>query len=63
MVNNHIEDGTVTIRLSPECDMKEELQEYMKHIEFKDSQGNAVNMKCLNYVTINYIRLLEINWC
>lgn len=63
VVNNHIKDGTVTIRLSPECDMKEELQEYMKHIEFKDSQGNAVNMKCLNYVTINYIRLLEINWC
>ena len=62
VVNNHIKDGTVTIRLSPECDMKEELQEYMKHIEFKDSQGNAVNMKCLNYVTINYIRLLEINW-
>ena len=63
VVNNHIKDGTVTIRLSPECDMKEELQEYMKHIDFKDSQGNAVNMKCLNYVTINYIRLLEINWC
>lgn len=63
VVNNHINEGTVTIRLGDQCDMKEELQEYMKHIDFKDSQGNAVNMKCLNYVTINYIRLLEINWC
>ena len=63
VVNNHIKEGTITIRLGEQCDMEEQLQEYMKHIKFKDSQGNTVNMKCLNYVTINYIRLLEINWC
>lgn len=62
VVNNHIEDGTVTIRLGDQCDMKEELQEYMKHIGFKDSEGRIINIKCVNYITINYIRLLEINW-
>lgn len=62
VINNHLEDGTVTIRLSPECDMTEQLQEYMKHIEFKSSDGKTLNIKCLNYVTIEYIRLLEINW-
>lgn len=62
VVNNHIKEGTITIRLSPECDMKEELQEYIKHMKFKDNQGNVINMKYLNYININYIRLLEINW-
>lgn len=63
VVSNHLEDGTITIRFSPECDMKEELQEYMKHIEFKDTDGKTLNIKCLNYINIEYIRLLEINWC
>lgn len=62
VVSNHIKEGTITIRFSPECDMKEELQEYIKHMEFKDNQGNVINMKCLNYINIDYIRLLEINW-
>lgn len=62
VVNNHIKEGTITIRFSPECDMKEELQEYIKHMEFKDSDGKTINIKCLNYVTVEYIRLLEINW-
>ena len=62
IVNNHIKEGTITIRFSPECDMKEELQEYIKHMEFKDNQGNVINMKYLNYINIGYIRLLEINW-
>ena len=42
--------------------MKEQLQEYMKHIEFKDTDGKTLNIKCLNYVTIEHIRLLVINW-
>lgn len=62
VVNNHIKEGTITIRLSPECDMKEELQGYIKHMKFKDNQGNVINMKYLNYINIDYIRLLEINW-
>lgn len=62
VVSNHLEEGTITIRFSPECDMKEELQEYMKHIEFKDTDGKTLNIKCLNYINIEYIRLLEINW-
>lgn len=62
VVSNHLEDGTITIRFSPECNMKEELQEYIKHMEFKDSDGKTLNIKCLNYINIEYIRLLEINW-
>ena len=62
VVSNHLEEGTVTIRLGEQCDMKEQLQEYMKHIEFKDTDGKTLNIKCLNYVTIEHIRLLVINW-
>ena len=62
VVNNHIKEGTITIRLSPECSMGDELKEYIKNLEITDSKGNAINIKCVNYITINYIRLIEINW-
>ena len=62
VVNNHIKEGTITIRLSPECSMGDELKEHIKNLEITDSKGNTINVKCLNYITINYIRLIEINW-
>lgn len=62
LVSEHITDETITIRLSPECSMGDELKEHIKNLEITDSKGNAINIKCLNYITINYIRLIEINW-
>lgn len=62
VVSNHIADGTITIRLSPECSMEDELKEHMKNLEITDNKGNTINIKSLNYITINYIRLIEINW-
>lgn len=62
VVSNHIADGTITIRLSPECNMGDELKEHMKNLEITDSKGNTINIKSVNYITINYIRLIEINW-
>ena len=59
IVSNHIEDGTVTIRIGDNCDM---LKDYMRNIKFRDSDGNIINVKSLSYVNINHIRLLEINW-
>lgn len=62
IISEHITDETITIRLSPECSMGDELKEHIKNLEITDSKGNTINVKCLNYITINYIRLIEINW-
>ena len=62
LVSENITDETITIRLSPECSMGDELKEHIKNLEITDSKGNAINIRCLNYITINYIRLIEINW-
>lgn len=62
IISEHITDETITIRLSPECSMGDELKEHIKNLEITDNKGNTLNVKYINYITINYIRLIEINW-
>ena len=61
LINNHINEGTITIRLGEQIEI-EKIQEYMKDLKIKTNDNNQKEKKCTSFVIMEYIRLLQINW-